>query len=167
MGSQGMQRCMGMQTQFVLATESSGRLGTRAGPGSLGGPAGYLRALYSVDNVLGWPATEGPKLSRFVPATGATAQDSARRSGGQRGMTEQDRVIVLGDMFELNARLERLKELWPNRADHLDEVEAILHSLLLELEEDCRRLEIPAGADECRRRLQRSELFRRLKFSLT
>ena len=82
-------------------------------------------------------------------------------------MTDEERVIVLGDMFELNARLERLKELWPNRADHMDEVEAILHSLLTELEEDCRRLGLPAEAEECRRRLQRSELFRRLKLSLT
>lgn len=82
-------------------------------------------------------------------------------------MTEQERVIVLGDMFELNARLERLKELWPSRADHLDEVEAILHSLLVEVAEDCRRLGLPAEAQECRRRLQRSELFRRLKLALS
>jgi len=82
-------------------------------------------------------------------------------------MTEEERVIVLDDMFELNARLQRLKELWPNRADHLDEVESILCSLLVELEEDCRRLGLPADAQESRRQLKRSDLFRRLKLSLT
>jgi len=82
-------------------------------------------------------------------------------------MTDEEPVIVLGDMFELNARLQRLKELWPNRAHHLDDVEAILPSLLIELEEDCRRLGLPADAEESRRQLQRSELFRRLKVALS
>ena len=81
-------------------------------------------------------------------------------------MTDDERVIVLGDMFELNARLERLKALWPNRADHLDEVEEILRSLLAEAEEICRRRDFVTEADECRRQLKRSELFRRLKLSL-
>jgi len=67
-------------------------------------------------------------------------------------MTEEEHVIVLGDMFELNARLERLKALWPNRADHLDEVEAILDSLLVEAEAACRRLGFLGEAEECRRR---------------
>jgi hypothetical protein len=38
----------------MLGIESSGRLGrTSAGPRSFRGPAGYLRALYLVDKVLG------------------------------------------------------------------------------------------------------------------
>jgi len=82
-------------------------------------------------------------------------------------MTDDERVIVLGDMFELNARLERLKALWPNRADHLDEVEEILRSLLAEAEEMCRRRGFVTEADECRRQLTRWELFRRLRLSLT
>ena len=82
-------------------------------------------------------------------------------------MTDDERVIVLGDMFELNARLERLKALWPHRANHLDEVEEILTSLLADAEEMCRRRGFVTEAEECRRQHKRSELFRRLKLSLT
>ncbi len=38
-------------------------------------------------------------------------------------------VIELRDMFELRAKLSRLEELWPDRAAHLEEVNALLDDL--------------------------------------